>query len=143
VAWVEVGRAFAYSGGARWTDYRGGFSWSTVHHVRRWFVENTADSVFVSHFNHDWINYSQNRVGRPVAKRVDAFWGTNLTFDARRQYWANFAELGPGLRIRPKGMPKGAYVTVSAVRGVYLNHGAPRGPNFNDVRVGLWYAFSR
>jgi hypothetical protein len=35
------------------------------------------------------------------------------------------------------------YFTVSALRGAYLvNAGNPRGPNFNDIRAGVWYAFS-
>ena len=29
------------------------------------------------------------------------------------------------------------------LRGAYLvNSGNPRGPNFNDIRAGVWYAFS-
>jgi hypothetical protein len=48
------------------------------------------------------------------------------------------------VRFRPKGFPNAASITVSAVRGVYLiNEGNPRRPNFTDIRVGMWYAFSR
>ena len=147
VVWGEVGRAVAYVGGARWADVRGGVAWSAVHHRRGWFLENTADSVFVSHFQNDLVNYSQNRVGRPVRVAgftADAFLGANLTFDARGRYWATFTEFGPGLRFRPRGFPAAASVTVSAVRGVYLiNEGNPRRPNFSDVRVGVWYAFTK
>ena len=103
--------------------------------------------MFVSHFQNDWINYSQNRVGRPVrlaGLSLDAFAGAGITFDGKRQYWANFTEVGPGVRFRPKGFPASANVTVSAVRGIYLiNEGNPRRPNFNDIRIGVWYAFSR
>jgi tetratricopeptide (TPR) repeat protein len=142
--WGEGGRAMAYVNGLRWADYRAGLSWSATHHKSGWFLENTADSVFVSHFANDWINYSQNRLGRQIRRPVDAFLGANITFDAQRQYWANSVELGPGLRFRPKILPKNSYLTVSAVRGIYLiNTGNPRGPNYNDVRVGFWYAFTR
>jgi len=147
VAWGEAGYAVAYVGSAKWADYRGGIFWSSTHRRKGWFLENTADSVFISHFQDDWINYSQNRLGRPVKLRgfrADAFLGAGLTFDAKRQYWANFTEVGPGVRFRPKGFPNAASVTVSAVRGVYLiNEGNPRRPNFTDIRVGVWYAFSR
>jgi hypothetical protein len=41
-------------------------------------------------------------------------------------------------------MPQSMYVTANALRGAYLvNLGNPRGPNFNDFRVGVWYAFTR
>jgi Tfp pilus assembly protein PilF len=147
VAWGEAGRAVAYVGDAKWADYRGGVSWSSIHRRKGWFLENGADSVFISHFQNDWISYSQNRLGRSVKLRdfhADAFLGASLTFDAKRQYWANFTEIGPGLRFRPKGFPNAASVTLSAVRGVYLiNEGNPRRPNFTDIRVGVWYAFSR
>ena len=146
VAWGEAGHAAAYVGGAKWGDYRGGVSWSATHRLEGWFVENIADSVFVSHFQNDWINYSQNKAGRSVKFArlgADAFFAANVTFDARRQYWANFTEFGPGLRFRIPVFPA-AQVTASLVRGVYLmNDGNPRRPNFNDVRVGVWYAFSK
>ena len=146
VAWGEAGRAVAYLGAARWADYRGGVSWSATHRRHGWFAENIADSVFVSHFQNDWISYSQNKVGHPVKLAgfaADAFLAANLTFDVKRQYWANFAEFGPGLRFRLPLFPA-AQVTASVVRGVYLrNEGNPQRPNYNDVRVGVWYAFSK
>ncbi len=41
-------------------------------------------------------------------------------------------------------MPTGMYVTVNLLRGAYLvNQGNPRGPNFYDLRMGVWYAFTR
>ena len=41
-------------------------------------------------------------------------------------------------------MPPGMFVTVNLLRGAYLvNQGNPRGPNFFDLRMGVWYAFTR
>ena len=67
-----------------------------------------------------------------------------MTFDEQRQYWANFAEAGLGLRFSGSFLPQSMYFTFDAVRGVYLvNAGNPRHPNFDDFRAGLWYAFTR
>jgi hypothetical protein len=36
------------------------------------------------------------------------------------------------------------WINLSAVRGVYLrNEGNPGRPNFNDFRIGVWYAFTK
>ena len=103
-------------------------------------------AVFVSRFGNDWLMYSHNRGGWTAAAgslRTQVYWNGNLTTDSRREYWANFVEMGPGLRLRGPLMPRGSYVTVDLMRGAYLiNAGNPRGPNFNDVRAGMWYAFT-
>jgi hypothetical protein len=72
---------------------------------------------------------------------VQIYWNANLTFDARRAYWANFIETGPGTRIvlRPS-----SFLTFNLLRGTYLiNQANPRRPNFIDLRAGFWYAFSQ
>lgn len=153
LAWFEAGRGFSYVTGRRWNDYRGGVSWSRTlgtplaAEQGGWFLETTADSVYVSHFNNDLINYSQNKAGRTLlfgGFSTQAFWTANMTFDVKRQYWANFAETGPGFRFHPPGMPASVNITLSAIRGVYLtNHGNPRRPNFTDFRAGVWYAFTK
>ncbi|HVW84716.1 MAG TPA: hypothetical protein VHB50_08540, partial [Bryobacteraceae bacterium] len=153
MAWAEAGTAISYLNGYHWRDYRAGASFSktrgasiAAEHSGRFF-ETTADSVFVSHFGNDLINISQNKwgyttVAAPVT--LQTFWSANTTFDAKRQYWANFVETGPGIRFRTPWMPAAMSVTLSAVRGVYLrNEGNPRGPNFNDFRAGVWYAFTK
>jgi hypothetical protein len=75
--------------------------------------------------------------------QTQLFWNLNFTEDFKRQYWANFAETGPGVRFHWNGTPDALTVTVSALRGVYLvNQGNPRKPNFDDVRIGAWYALT-
>ncbi|MES1257018.1 MAG: hypothetical protein ABUS51_01255, partial [Acidobacteriota bacterium] len=153
VAWFEGGEALRYIRGEHWKDFRGGISYSAARGASLsgdqtgMFWETAADAVYVRHFANDEINYSQNKIGytREVGGfRAQAFWAANVVFDVNRQYWANFVETGPGLRFRPPGFPKSASVTVNAIRGVYLlNEGNPRRPNFNDVRVGVWYAFTK
>jgi hypothetical protein len=89
----------------------------------------------------------QNKMGFTSALggfKVQTFWSDNLTFDVKRQYWANFVETGPGLRFHPPGTPASLAITVGGVRGVYLvNVSNPRRPNFFDFRVGIWYAFTK
>jgi len=153
MAWFETGTTVNYLNGGRWRDTRGGVSWSRNRGASLgaaedgFFLENTADSVFVSRFRNNVISYSQNKVGyRTTLARIPTqiFWSASLTFDAKRQYWANFAEIGPGFRLHPPGLPPSVTLTVSAVRGVHtLNDGNPRRPNFYDFRAGVWYAFTK
>jgi len=152
-AWFEAGIAVSYLNGGHWNDYRGGISYS-----RTWgaplsgertgtFLETMADSVYISHFDNDFINYDQNRVGytHPLKNvRTQIFWNQNFTVDVKKQYWANFAETGPGVRVHPPGLPPPVWINVSAVRGFYLrNEGNPGRPNFYDFRIGIWYAFTK
>lgn len=152
-AWFEAGIATSYLNGTHWSDYRGGVSYSRTRgaslNAERpgWFAETTADSVFISHFDQDLINYSQNRLGYTssiAGIRAQGFWNQNFTFDVKQQYWANFMETGPGIRLHPPGAPPPLWINLSAVRGVYLrNQDNPGRPNFNDLRIGIWYAFTR
>jgi hypothetical protein len=153
LGWFEAGSSMSYVNDSHASDFRGGLSYSKtlgaslVAEHGGWFLETLADSVYISRFNNDLMNYSQNRAGFTSslgAFRVQTFWTSNLTFDAKKQYWANFAETGPGFRFHPPGTPPSVAITLGAVRGVYLrNRGNPHRPNFNDFRAGIWYAFTK
>jgi tetratricopeptide (TPR) repeat protein len=166
MSWFEAGESLRYrataadvsSGAARAIpDYRGGLSYakgfghllsSGAHGP---FAEAGADGVFVSRFSNDSIFYSQNRTGYTFAQaeafagfHAQMYWNWNAAGDVKRQYWANTVETGPGVRFRFEGLPAGMRFSVDALRGVYLiNAGNPRRPNFNDLRVGIWYALTR
>lgn len=159
VAWGEAGMALSYLGrrpGAALMkpDYRGGLAYGKgfgrlLNSPKGGaFFETNEDAIFVSRFQNDFIFYSQNRAGWTLAPReslsglqLQLFWNLNLTADSKRQYWANFLESGPGVRLRFDSMPRSLFFTVSLLRGVYtLNEGNPRGPQFNDLRAGIWYA---
>jgi hypothetical protein len=107
-----------------------------------------ADGVYFSRFNSDVLLISQNRLGYvlPAAAglRTQMVWNFNWTADTKRQDWANFAETGPGLRLRWTGLPRSAVLSFDMLRGAYTRS-APfgRAANFFDVRTGFWYAFSR
>jgi hypothetical protein len=108
------------------------------------------DGVFVSRFGNDAIFYAQARAGYTLrgAEGAKGFhgqflWNFNVTADLKSQYWANFAETGPGFKFRFEQLPASLLFSVNALRGVYLiNDGNPRRPNYNEVRVGIWYAFT-
>jgi hypothetical protein len=139
-AWFEAGESFRYDSGRATPDYRGGLSYAKgVGAQRGVFAETNDDAIFVSRYSNDTLLYSQNRTGYSFG-RTQIYCNWNATVDQLRQYWANFAEAGPGIRFRI-----GAVIfSVNALRGAYLvNQGNPRRPNFNDLRVGFWYAFSR
>lgn len=153
MGWFEAGSSIGYLTGVASRDLRGGISYaktvgaSLTAERNGWFAETLGDSVFISRFDDDLINYSQTRVGFSsslAAFRVQPYWSINATVDVKRQYWANFAETGPGLRFHPPAAPSSMWVSVGIVRGVYLiNEGNPRRPNYNDFRAGVWYAFTK
>jgi thioredoxin-like negative regulator of GroEL len=153
MGWFEAGSSMSYLNGSRSADYRGGVSYSRTigksiaAEGSGWFLETLGDSVFISRFDNDLLNYSQNRVGFTSSLggfKVQTFWSNNITFDVKKQYWANFAETGPGFRFHPPGTPPSLAITLGVVRGVYLrNEGNPHGPNFYDFRAGIWYAITK
>jgi Tfp pilus assembly protein PilF len=137
-------------------DYRGGVSFSkgfghllaSGSHGR--FAETNDDSVFVSRFSNDSLLYSQNRAGYTLRStegfggfHLQVLWNANLAVDAQGQYWANFVETGPGVKFRFESAAWSPMFSVSFLRGVYLvNEGNPRRPNYNELRVGIWYAIT-
>jgi Tfp pilus assembly protein PilF len=151
--WFEAGSAMSYLTGHMLPDYRGGISAARGtgktlgSESPGAFADTTLDAIFVSRFGNDSLVYSQSRFGYtlgPRELRVQVYCNANATVDTQRQYWANFLETGPGVRFRAAAMPAGMFVTVNLLRGAYLvNEGNPRGPNFFDLRMGVWYAFTR
>ncbi len=135
-------------------DYRGGVNWfrfrgpSLGSNEAGFFHETTVDAVYVSRFDHDFLGYLRLRPGYtlpsfgPLKAQVYANW--NVTADTSREYWANYVETGPGIRLRvPKIAPPMDF-SVDFVRGVHLSNRAnPRRPNYFDLRAGIWYSFSK
>jgi Tfp pilus assembly protein PilF len=160
--WFEAGESLRYSPtvsnpGRVVPDYRGGVAFAKgfgsllTRGAHGFFAETNDDGIFVSRFGNDTLLYSQNRAGYTLRAaemlgsfHIQFYWNANATVDATGQYWANYVETGPGVRFRFEGMPQSLLFSVNVLRGAYLiNQGNPRGPNFNDVRVGIWYAFSK
>lgn len=152
--WAEAGEAVSYvrRPGRAKADYRGGvtfarhFGAALGGEARGLFAETSADGVFLSRFDNDLLVYWQTRAGYTLPGagllRWQLYANANVTADARGQAWANIGEVGPGLRFRLEPMP--ATFSVNLLRGAYTRPGyEPRRPNFVDVRIGLWYAFSR
>lgn len=150
--WFEAGSSMSYLTGHLLPDYRGGVSFARAFgrtlgdESGGWFADTTVDAVFVSRFGDDFLVYDQSRAGYTTGTeglRVQLYWAGNVTFDSQRQYWANFVETGPGIRLRAAWMPPSMYFTGGLLRGAYLrNEANPRPPQFNDIRTGIWYAFS-
>jgi len=151
-AWGEAGSAMSYVKGQMLPDYRGGVSFfrGFGHPLRGespgWFADTTVDGVFISRFDNDFLVYTQNRAGWTAAAgalRAQFYWNGNLTLDSRREPWANFGETGPGMRFTAEPLPASMYFSVDGLRGAYsMNQNGERGPNFTDLRVGVWYAFT-
>lgn len=150
--WVEAGSAVSYLKRQMLPDYRGGVSLSrTVGSSLRaessgWFAELTGDGVFMSRFGNDFLAYGRSRLGYtsgPGWLRTQMYWNANVTFDIRRELWANQVETGPGFRFAAAPLPESMYATFDFLRGAYrLGNGDGLRPHFFDVRAGVWYAFS-
>jgi hypothetical protein len=137
--WFEAGSAMHYTGGGRELDVRGGVSFTRRASRGRWFAETNDDALYVRRFNRDTLLYSQNRAGWTVSDAVQIYWNGNTTLDTKRDYWANTVETGPGARWRVNGVEFSA----NFLRGAYIkNAGNPYRPNYNDLRIGVWYALS-
>jgi tetratricopeptide (TPR) repeat protein len=137
--WIEAGTALQYSTGGGQLDVRGGLSFARRATHGRWFAETNDDALYVRRFNRDTLMYSQNRTGWTVSDAIQIYWNGNTTLDTKREYWANTVETGPGARWRVNGVEFSA----NFLRGAYLkNAGNPYRPNYNDLRIGVWYAFS-
>jgi Tfp pilus assembly protein PilF len=157
--WAEAGRAFSYLGnnpasGAGQADYRGGASylrgWGAVANngERGLFYEAGGDAVYVSRYNNNLLMYGQYRRGYTLPALngglyLQPLWNFNWTADVERQWWGNFAETGPGVRVRWDSLPPNVSLRMDLLRGAYLvNRDNPHRPNYWDVRASLWYAFT-
>jgi Flp pilus assembly protein TadD len=149
MAWAEAGLAIGYLRGHVVPDYRAGISFSRgAGHLMGaespgWYAETNLDAVFVSQFGNDSLVYGQVRSGYTVGQklvRAQFYWNSNLTFDQKRQAWANFLEIGPGVKLTGPMLPKSAFIAFNALHGWYLVGPATA---FTDLRVGFWYAFTR
>jgi hypothetical protein len=157
MGWAEAGAAIRYGrdGGSGRTrrDFRGGAAFARtigrtlLSEASGFFHELNADAVFISRFDSDMLGYVQNRIGYTLPEtaplRLQFFWNANATFDVKHQAWANFAEQGPGLRLRVRGTPDALAFTASSLRGQYTIPQPDKPATYRDMRVGVWYAFTR
>jgi len=156
-AWAEAGSDVSYLDrrdrpGRMAPDYRGGVSFGRGFghflggEAPGFFFDSFNDGVFMSRFSNTLLGSFRNRFGYTLPAlgglETQLYWNGNVTADLKKQAWANFAETGPGLRFRLKGMPPSMFFTVDVLRGHYWME-YPRGQDYYDLRGGLWYAFSR
>lgn len=158
LGWAEAGLSMNYipgrtNAGVAAPDYRGGVNFAKgfgelLGSARSgFFYETTADAIYVSRFDKDWLFYSQHRIGRTFrigGETLQTYFNGNVVQDIKREYWANSLEFGPGTKLHLPWMPRGVYLSADWLRGVYTtNVDNPRRPNYNDFRLGFWYAATR
>jgi Flp pilus assembly protein TadD len=138
--WFEAGSAMSYVTGHLLPDYRGGVSgqWRKMPESTGWFIDTSADGLYMSRFDKDYLLYDQSRAGYVVSSHVQLYWNGNITLDLKGQAWADFVETGPGVRVSSRLLPKSMWVSGNLLRGMYLTTGLA----FTDVRLGVWYAFT-
>jgi hypothetical protein len=158
MGWAEAGLSMNYIPGRTNAaiavpDYRGGVNFAKGFGrlmgstQSGFFYETTADAIYVSRFDKDWLFYSQHRAGRTFHignETLQAYFNGNVVQDMKREYWANSLEFGPGTKLHLPWMPQSVYLSADWLRGVYTtNVDNPRRPNYNDFRLGFWYAATR
>ena len=122
-------------------------AWAPTRGRFDWFVEGGGDWAYYSRLS-DFIAYSQARGGWRVlqfgrAAAVDVYGFANLVFDSKGNYYDNFFEGGPGVRMVT--VPIGAATVTTSVEyaaGAYLgrNYNNTRGntgATYGDVRVSV------
>jgi hypothetical protein len=120
-------------------------NWSPVRFRLDWFVEAGGDAAYYSRLP-DCLAYGQSRQGVRImqfgkAAAVDIYGLENLTMDTKGNYYDNYFEAGPGMRLVTA--PVGAAVlttSVDYVLGSYLgrNSNNTRGDtaaNYSDFRL--------
>jgi thioredoxin-like negative regulator of GroEL len=156
MGWAEAGESVNYLPGRSdlgkaIPDYRGGVNFAKGFgqllgsERSGMFYETTADAIYVSRFDKDWMFYSQHRAGRTFHVHDNAKFqlllNANYVHDIKQQYWAETFEFGPGLKFHPPWLASNVYFSADFLRGVYLdNLYNPRRPNYYDVRLSFWYA---
>ena len=122
-------------------------AWAPMRGRFDWFVEGGGDWAYYSRLS-DFIAYSQGRGGWRVLQfgrsaAVDVYGFANLVFDAKGNYYDNFFEGGPGLRVVTA--PVGAATITTSLEyaaGAYLgrnnnNTRGNTGATYGDVRVSV------
>ncbi|HVO98004.1 MAG TPA: tetratricopeptide repeat protein [Bryobacteraceae bacterium] len=161
MGWFEAGESFRFNPtmadpGRALPDYRGGVSFTKgLGHLlaggaHGLFAETNDDGIYVRRFNKDTLLYSQNRGGITMREsetlggfHPQVYWSANLTADAQGQYWGSYVETGPGVKFKFEHWRVPLLFSVNLLRGAYLvNQDNPHRPNFNDLRIGVWYAFT-
>jgi len=156
MGWVEAGESVNYLPGRTdlgkaIPDYRGGANFAKGFgellgsSKSGLFYETTADAIYVSRFDKDWMFYSQHRTGRTFqlgdGHKLQMLVNGNILKDLKQQYWANTFEFGPGVKYHPSWLPQNDYFAADMLRGVYFdNLYNPRKPNYWDVRLSFWFA---
>lgn len=155
-AWAEAGEAvnylpFRHDIGTAIPDYRGGLNYAKGFghllgsRTPGLFYETTADAIYVSRFDKDWLFYSQHRAGETFRFGNGAsgqlLFNMNYVRDMKGEYWANTAEVGPGLKFHLPWMPPSMFLSTDLLHGFYT--GVSPKPNYNDVRVSVWYAVTK
>jgi tetratricopeptide (TPR) repeat protein len=156
-AWFESGIAASYlrraDTGRTEADHRGGISFlrsfgrNLGPSSKGLFAETSADAIYVSRFDQDTIAYLRGRTGYTLKSagpiQFQLGWAVNTSTDVRRYQWANTFETGPAVRIRFQALAQPFILSVEALDGRYTVLDGTRPARYSDIRIGLWYAFTR
>ncbi|MBI3678968.1 MAG: tetratricopeptide repeat protein [Acidobacteria bacterium] len=153
-AWAEAGVEIRYrerpNSPRVGPDYRGGIFFAKgfgrrIHSPSPGlFFDMTEDVILLSRYRWDLLAYSQSRFGYTMPRlgpfAWQAVWNANFTADRNHEPWANFVDLGPGIRFRFRRMPPSMLWSVDFMKGKYTRESVLSRRAYTDVRAGVWYA---
>jgi tetratricopeptide (TPR) repeat protein len=120
-------------------------AWGPVQFRLDWFLEAGGDAAYYTRLS-DGIAYGQSRQGLRLvqfgkAAAFDAYALENLTMDTSGNYYDNYFEAGPGMRLVTAPVGAAIFTTsVEYVLGAYLGRNADDtrgdiGPTYSDFRI--------
>jgi hypothetical protein len=139
--WFEAGSAMSYVTGHLLPDYRGGFSgqWRKMPESTGWFADTSADGLYMSRFDKDYLLYDQSRAATWFrVSHVQLYWNGNFTLDLKGRLGPISPRQGPEFAFRARWMPKSMWITANLCAACTVTTGL----TFNDIRLGVWYAFT-
>ena len=108
------------------------------------FLETIDDAVYNSRFDKDTLFSTQNRAGETFhigTLSAQAVFNINYERDLKREDWANFVEIGPGMRFHAPWMPPAMFFATDFLHGFYTMPSTRK--DYNDLRVSVWYAVTK
>ena len=146
MAWFEAGEALRYQiprgeTGSALPDYRGGISYTSAVRGPHGCSRKPTTTAFSSAVSTTTVCSIRRTAPAGASAKTFRSTGTGTPPSTPR------ANIGPTPSRPVPACVSGVsplLFTVNFLRGAYLvNQSNPYRPNFNDVRIGVWYAFTR
>ena len=143
-----------------YTDFRSGlifwYGWDTYYEPSKWFMlpmyfwgDIYGDMIYYRKDKHNTVGYLQGKFGFHLLRvwtiSIDGYAVTYLVKDTNEDYWNNYAEIGPGIWLKP--LPDlDLKFYIEWLEGSYFGIEKTDDPNpnpqrYHDRRLGILFWF--